>query len=46
MIISFATTDKNQALDNTDNTYTSFKDFSLVGIWKEKSQIITIINIK
>ena len=32
--------------DNIDNMYTSFKDFPLVGIWKEKSQIIAIIDIK
>ena len=32
--------------DNTDNTYTSFKDFSVAGIWQEKPQIIAIIDIK
>lgn len=31
---------------NTDNTYISFKDFPLVGIWKEKSEIIAIADIK
>lgn len=32
--------------DNTDNTYTSFKDFPLVGIWQEKSEIIVTTDIK
>lgn len=32
--------------DNKNNTYTSFKDFGVVGIWKEKSGIIAIIDIK
>ena len=32
--------------DNTDNTYTSFKGFQLVGIWQEKLPIIVITDIK
>ena len=32
--------------DNTDNTYTSFKGFPLVGIWQKKPQIIVITDIK
>ena len=36
----------NILFDNTYNTYISFKDFSLAGIWKEKSGIIAIIDIK
>lgn len=39
----------NQRLDNNDNknnTYTSFIDFSVVGLWQKKLQIIAIIDIK
>ena len=31
---------------NTDNMYTSFKGFQLVGIWQEKPEIIVITDIK
>ena len=46
MINSFAITDKKSCPDNTDNTYTSFKGFPLVGIWQEKPEIIAITDIK
>ena len=36
----------NILFDNIDNMYTSFKGFPLVGIWKEKSEIIVITDIK
>ena len=32
--------------DKIDNTYTSFKDFSVAGIWQEKPEIILITDIK
>ena len=40
MLISFSHS------DNRNNTYISFKDFVVAGIWQEKFGIIAIINIK
>ena len=46
ILISFICNQLFLLSDNRNNTYTSFKDFSVVGIWQEKSEIIVITDIK